>query len=255
MTTAWIIGSYPDLPVQSVTIGGGGRTIAAGDYYLRDATASLSLLAAMVTAMTAGSVGSAAAYLGEDRKVHLAGSGTFSVTWPSDALLRGLLGFSGNLSGASSYTATSISKLLWSPGIDESPKGGILGSAGQRAYRIESTDWPQEITTTQLASGRSNTFSWQHVSYERYKYQEIGGEFGEFFDQVIVLARRWKLYRGVTESSATTAATLGTPLGPYKTPLKDGIIDEPFSRSSGFEHNDQYFDVDIAARTVAEYGS
>mgnify|MGYP007034012259 CR=1 FL=1 len=57
----------------------------------------------------------------QNRMVRISATGNFSLTWPVDGVLRGLIGFEGNLAGQSSYTATLISPLLWSPSRTETP--------------------------------------------------------------------------------------------------------------------------------------
>jgi len=125
--SAWLIGSYRGLPEQTLTIEGAPQVIDAGSYYLYDATAGLSLLTQLGAALLDEVVGGSAVLL-RNRKVRLSGSNPFDLTWPVDGVLRGLLGFTGNLAGQATYTAPNISPLLWSPGRTETPTMAPLGS-------------------------------------------------------------------------------------------------------------------------------
>jgi hypothetical protein len=107
--------------------GGAGVTpvncdVAAADYYL--STASSGLLATIQTALT-GSTGAAtyAVSISDDDetgtgKVTISASGgsvtAFAISW-TDTAMRDALGFTGNLSGALTYTSTNASPYLWLP--------------------------------------------------------------------------------------------------------------------------------------------
>lgn len=224
-TTAWLIGSYPDFPSTSITVSGESVSIAAGDYYLQDGTAGRSFASAFATACNAHStLSDINCSLTKSGKLRLwsAGGTTFTVTWGSGngEIARDFAGFTGNLSGASSYVA-SKSAWWWSPLRPESSDVAPLGVSGEKV-RDSATGMANDATLTVTESGtsyRQNEFWWRFVAIARvWTSAESGGEFFSFFDQVLAKGRQWKLYRNVDEDSGdeSTAATLSTVLGPYK---------------------------------------
>ena len=253
MTSSWLVGSAA-LAAQSVTIDGTPEAIAAGTYYLYDATASLSLLSKMVAAMTAAGVAAAAGVVLLNRKVKLSSSGVFTVTWPADGVLRDLLGFSGNLAAASSYTASAISPLLWSPGKPESPQRSPLGVAGHRVYNTQ-IGVAEDGTTFSTTSGYRTIqeYRWTYVHTSRVQTSaEAGGEFARFFSEVLIKAR-WKLYRAIAEDdTSTTAVTWPTAIGPYFMTPDSRAPDWDFNRSSGFEFGDCRNDLALKCHVVPE---
>jgi hypothetical protein len=250
MSASWLIGSIEDSDAMGVTIAGSGQTIAAGSYYLHGPTNALSLLYHFQTAMTAASVGSAAAYLTEAGYVRLTGSGTFTVTW-TNTTLRDLLGFTGNLSGASSYVAPNHSKLWWSAGYDVTP---------ETPYGVESMPMPDTSITTsrdgsQVLFTTNNTqhhqkFSWDVVGIDRvWTSAEAGGEYKAWWDTVGRAGLRWYLWPDVDEDSgSTTQATLSGPLGPYKLRRID-----PGWYNRQIPGVDQLSEIEIDAIVVSEY--
>ena len=229
--------------------------LPAGTYYLRDATGSRSLLAAMVTAMTTGGVGSAAAVVLLSRKVNLSGGANFTINWPADGILRDLLGYSGNLSGAATYTASAISPLLWSPGKPESPQLSPLGVAGRRVYlaQVGVAEDGSTFATTQ-GYRTFQRYLWKYVHTSRVQTSaEAGGEFARWWGDVLVKAGRFKLYRAIDEDDASnTAVTWPTAIGPYCVTPDTRSPDWTFTRSSGFELADCRSDLELACHVVPE---
>lgn len=258
--TAWLIGSYASLPEQDVTIAGSGQTIAAGDWYLYDPTNSLSLLYAVQQAMLAAGVAGATAVLCENRKVKLSSGGAnFTVTWV-DLLLRDLLGFTGNLSGASSYVADGVSPLLWSPARTENPALAPMGVRGAKQHAVFQAVSPYSGKTEAMSHGyrEYNRFTFPYVDVDRIRTQTDGegGVFDTWFDNVAVPANLWKLYREVGENTAsTTAAVLDTPLGPYVFSAERRGVSYQYDRSRGKEYTDECGDVTVPCHVAPEYGA
>lgn len=244
--TCWLIGST-EIAAQTVTIDGSDETITAGEYYLYHATAP-SLLDEMVDAMTSAGVVAPAAEILENRKVKLSSSGTFTVTWPADNILRNYLGFTGNLAAASSYTATNISPLLWSPGRTESPTMSRVGLNGRTVYNttIGVGDDGTPCATTH-GSRVYNEFWWKNIAGDRYQTSSAaGGEFETFKGEVLVKQYAFGLYRGIDEDDAsTTAVTFGSPLGPYAFRPSGRSPDVAGERSRGFALADSRWDVTV----------
>ena len=88
-TTSWLIGSRPNLAAQTLTIEGAPHVITAGSRYLYASSSALSIIARVEAAMDAAGVTGAAVYLTKARKVRITASGTFSLSWPADGVLRG----------------------------------------------------------------------------------------------------------------------------------------------------------------------
>lgn len=220
VTTDLLVGSYPSLPSQTMSVTSSATTeavvIAAGSRYLYDGGSALDLLLALATAINSHSVVSGCTVvIQRDLRVRIGANQNFTLTWPADGVLRGLLGFTGNLSPvANTFTATNISPLLWSagrPAICEARLGtdGIPvhdTAIGQAA--------PGIVRATSHNSYRRNTLSWRYVQNARvWTTSEAGGEFFTFFREVLRQVRRFKVHRNVTEDLAsTTAITLGSPL-------------------------------------------
>jgi len=252
-TSSWLVGSAT-IAAQTITINGGAVVLPAGTYYLRDATGSRSLLAAMVTAMTSGGVAAAAAEVLLNRKVKLSGGANFTITWPADAVLRNLLGFSGNLAAASAYTASSISPLLWSPGKPESPMMSPLGCDGRRVYLAQVGVAEDGSTFSTVQGYRTmQRYEWRYVHMSRVQTSAIaGGEFARWWAEVGIKAR-WKLYRAIPEDDASiTAVTWPTAIGPYWVTPDSRSPDWDFERSGGFELADCRANLAVACHIVPE---
>lgn len=255
--TAWLIGSYPAMPAQAFTVNAAAASIAAGDYYLYDATAALSLLDQVVSAMTTAGVAGAAAVVCKSRKVKLSAGANFSITWGSATLLRNLLGFTGNISGASSYTATNISPLLWSPGRTENPQMAPLGVRGHKVHSVYQAVSPYSGKTEAASHGyrEYNRFTFPYVDVERVRTSTgDNGTYDVWFENVAVPAALWKLYREVSEDSGSTAAAdLSQPLGPYVVSAERRGVAWNYDRSRGKEYTDECIDIDIPCHVPPEY--
>jgi hypothetical protein len=259
--TVWFVSSR-DWPGYDVTIDASPETVTAanGGLYLVHPTAAYDLLVQFVAAMTSAGVVAPAAYVTEAGYVRLTSSGVFTVTW-DDTFLRDLLGFTGNLAAASAYTAPNKSTLLWSPGKTENPQLAPLGTAGQSVL---------DMSIAFGAEGRVSV--WQHGSptvRQRYLFRHVpksryqasttpaAGDFTHFWRYELLGGQRWILLRGVTEGSSTTAsASYGsaTKVGPYKVDLTDrGYASTPFTRGTGFELVEAYYDVTIPGVVTSEF--
>lgn len=255
-TTAWIVGSVRGLD-STVTIAGSAQDIA-GDLYLYHPTSALSLLGAMVSAMTSAGLGAPAAVLTRDRRVKLSNGANFTVAWGTDPTLRDLLGFTGNLSGASSYTAPNVSPLHFSPAkplrFELSPHFDTAGIRRPLAYFTSS---PADGSTFVVSHGSrvDQRFTCGYVARDRvYPADEAGGSWIAFFDKCAAKGASWYVYPEVTEEAgSTTTATLSGGLGPYALAPSGRAPAWSYSRSRGLEHCDRRADLDFSARVVPEY--
>jgi len=221
--SSWLVGSIT-ITAATLTINGDNQVVAAGSYYLRDATAGLSLITAVQAAIAAEVAGSTVVVC-KDRKVRFDFNATpTTITFP--ASIRAALGLSSGVYGpVTTLTAESVSTLLWSPGWPETTIGSPVGVAGRKVHDRVMTASPtgQTFDVTTHWSSTLLSLSWTAVSQARgWTTGQLAGEFYDFFDRIIVAGKRWKLYSNVTEDDASSAAvTWPTALGPYVVPDPD----------------------------------
>lgn len=218
--SSWLVGALRLDDDATIVVGGNNATVSAGTYYLRDATASLSLVDAVETAIAAHYAGSTVR-VQRDRKVKIDLNGN-SVTLVIPSALQAALGFTASPYGsATSRTAEAVSTLLWSPGWPETPVGHPVGTTGVETPNWVQTSSPSGLTTrttTHGTSSRTTELRWSMVLQSRVWTTSDGepGEFRRWYREVLAPGRRWKLYSGITEDDAsTTAVTWTTALGPY----------------------------------------
>lgn len=249
--STWLVGSLEQMPEQDVTIDGSPQSVPASRYYLTHDTAAISLLDAMAAAMTAAGVVAPAAVLLENRRVRLSSSGVFTVTWV-DTELRDLLGFTGALAGASSYVATNISPLLWSPGaaVTRQVLPGAEGYEVEDAeIRVSADGTRQEVDFH--ATHTWDEWEWDAVVADRYAAPGAaeGGTWIGWRRQVLVPGYRFQLYEFVVEDTASTSAvTLPAAVGTYR--LRE-IPEGHGSRK--IEHANSYWRVGLKVRLAEEY--
>lgn len=258
--TAWLIGSYAALPVQSFTVNASAQAVAANDYYLFSTTNALSLLAQVKDAMTAAGVTNPVVVLQQNRKIRLSADSAFSVTWGTATLLRDLLGFAGDLPSLVSHQASAISPLLWSPGRQESSMLTPLGVRGHVEYLTRQSVSPYSGRTETLTHGSREfqRFWLPLVQTDRvHTSTNAGGTWMRWFAEVAVKGANWFLYRNVLEDAASTVATPlgGVSLGPYVYSAKAKGVSWTFTRSKGLERTEAAADIDIPCHVVPEYDS
>lgn len=248
--SSWLVGSREQLPAQDVTIDGSGESVPEGSYYLTHDTDGISLLDAVVAAMDDAGVAAPAAVILENRRVRLSSSGVFTVTWV-DTELRRLLGFTGNLAGASSYVAPEPSPLLWSAGFGVT-RQTLPGSQGYEVedaeIRVSADGTEQEVDFH--ATHTWDDWEWDSVVAERYDNPgAAGGTWIGFRREVLVPGYRFQLYETVVEDSASSSAVaLPSPIGTYR--LRE-IPEGKGSRK--IEHANTYWRVGCKVRVATEY--
>lgn len=217
--TALLIGSRP--VNVAVTIAGSARTIV-GNFYLRHTTAAISLLDRCQTEMTAAGVGSAAVTMRENLRIRLAGAGVFTVTWNSTDL-RDWFGFTGNLSGASSYDAPNPSPLLWAPGYLATPTT-IQGKAGYVVPHttFHSSDDESSVETQHFGTGTYQELDWALVQTSRLMVADggvLGNTFEGLYRYVLQYGYRFRYHQSVQEGSSAANALPwndSVAFGPYQ---------------------------------------
>lgn len=248
---------------QNFTIEGNpvSVTAALNGLYLIHPTASLDLLARFVVAMTAGTVGSPAAFITQAGYVRLTGAGVFEVDWTGATTLRDLLGFTGTLSGASAYTAPNRSPLLWNPAkyltFELSPRA----TTGQSVLDISAT-WGAGGNGTVRQEGAATVlqrFSARHIPKAKFRTTtaSAAGEWHYFWANELTALRRFIVLMDVTiGDSTTTSMSYGssTHVGPYLYDMSDAATRRSqFSRDSGFERVEAYYPVSFPGVITSEY--
>jgi hypothetical protein len=228
VSSSWLVASGP-VPLITAEVGGASIDMPAGDYYLRHATASLSLLDAVAAAASALTGDTHTLVVIRNRRVRWSATGG---NWDVDfstgngAILAALLGASTVLpySGSASYTFDEIPPWLWSPGWLATPQT-IAGKAGysvDHKKRYKSDDG-QRSFTHYLGSETWQELELDHVVSSRMCLADSvslaarGGTFDQFYEQSAKLGYQFFHYEQVTEDSAdaTTPVTWPTGFGPY----------------------------------------
>lgn len=265
MATDLLIGSYRSLPAQTITVSTAGpitsdHVIAAGNYYLYDDHSSFDLLDAVAAAMEAHAVLTGATIeVRNNLRLRISANQTFSLTWPTDGLLRDLLGFTGNLSGQSAYTATNVSPLLWSA----NKPGTYKARLGTDGVPVSDTAWAQagtgKVYATRHNTYREQTILWRFVQNARvWTTAEAGGEFFAFFRDVLSLGRNFKVWRGLVEGDGSSswdisgdADQLLPSTGAYVYQPPDRPMRMPWDRE--FKFVESLHPITIPCSTTSEY--
>lgn len=255
-TSIWYLGSYPDLPAQTLNVGS-DAVVAAGDYYLHDpASASRSLLEVTQTALVSGGGAGADVFLTKAGKVRIEFDGSETCTLP--ALLGSLLGYTTLSWTATGRTADALSPLFWSPGRPEIATMQPIGSTGVPVRDVVVGAAPGHRKATYQNEWRRAQHYLPFVASERVMTtDEDNGELVTFWREVLSAARQLIAIRNVAEDTAdeTNEATLtGTRLGPWVANVAGGGDAEfPYLRSPGFERYDVKAEVTLDFETHAEF--
>lgn len=253
-TTLWV-GSMEGMPAQDLTIDGSPETFAAGDYYLRHATGSLSAMATLQALLIAAGVTGATVVLLENLYVRISATPTFAITW-TDTELRDMLGFTGNLAGQTSYTAARRSPYLWSAGwpAELATPSGVGSYDDEDAVVRPSADGADQELDHFVTHGLQEA-SYDVVPLSRYMLADLaladGLNWRTFRRQVLVANARFQLYELITEDMASTdPITWVDALGTYKVrELPPGI------NPRKIPHANTYWRVEAKLREVDEYGA
>lgn len=218
----WLVGATYFATTQNVVLDGTSYGFAAGDWFLRSATAAESLLDQLETHMGTEGITTPDVHITRRRTVVISAGATFAVTWSSSEL-QAALGFTGNLSGQSSYEATYPSPLLFSPGfvVTKTTPDGTPG------YDVEDERLEISRDGTQRESTMNNTQVWEDLHWSDVVRARVwkdrsltdaawGGTWERFREVVLVPNRLFKLHEQITEDdSSATEVTWDTALGTY----------------------------------------
>lgn len=223
---AWLVGAVT-IPAQSFNVNDGGGndpvTVAAGTYYLRHATGSLSLIRAVSDAIdsSASAISVDGLTVRRSRHLFLDFNAAASVTWGTATIIRDLLGFSSDLVSAATHLAPGISPLLWSPGYLATPKtiAGVAGYSVDHKSRVKSDDGSRSETEF-YGEETWQDLVWTHIVPERLRVATGtgGGTFHEFYEQCAKLGYPFRYYEAIDEDEddTSTNVTWTSSFGPYK---------------------------------------
>lgn len=226
VAASWLVGSIY-LDAFTVTVNGNAKAIAAGYYYLRHATALLSLIDTLEDAVQTEAAG-ATWRITEGRLARLVPQAAqpVSINWGSATNVRDLLGYTGNkASDDTPYAATNVSPLLWSPGYVAIP-ATLLGTAGyitNDQSRFISADGTTALTDHH-ATQTWQELEWTEVLAERMRTDDSttgGGTFHQWHEQSAKLGYSFRYYEEIDETDGSTTAVTwddGTAnsFGPYR---------------------------------------
>lgn len=252
--SSWFIGSTT-IGAQAIEIESDPQVVTAGTFYLTDPTAGRSLLSQIEAAMSNAGVVDAEAVLLGSGYVRLKGSMPWTLTWGSGTLLRDLLGYETDLVAGLAFVAPLKSPLFWSPGKPASFDQTPIGVRGSKRYVLSQSvsAYSGRAESTSHGVREYQRFSTEKVDAERVRtVDELGGEYGTFYDLVAVRSARFKFYHlAVEDTLSTTAFTYESVLGPYLISLGSTAAWD-YTRSRGHEYTDFTVDLTVNAHVVPE---
>lgn len=239
--------------------------VSAGGLYLAHTTAALNMLQQLYLAMVAAGVASPAAVITKGRRVKLSSSGIFTIDWTSTEL-RDLLGFSANLSGASSYVAPAQSQLLWSPGRPYSPMLAPLDAVGVPSIDASVTVGPRGVQTVRQHGLPTylNRVEFRRVPKARWWADPLtnpngaAGDYRHFWREELWSSRKIVILRHVTEGADgnTDAADYSSShvLGPYVADLSAAKAQQ-FPMERVYANVEKFYNVELELIVTAEYSA
>lgn len=221
--TAVLLGSV-ELAAQSVTVDGGAAVeIPAGSYYLRHATASLSLFDALEDLMTSEGLLLASVTLRQNGLVRISAGGVFAMTLASR--LQRLLGRTSPMAGASSYDGDVPSPLLWAPGFVATP----ASRAGKTGYKVPHTtrhpsDDGSRIETQFFGEEVWQELEWPFVPAELLSVpddEDDGGTLEGLYEECLKYGRPFMWHPSMSFDGSTNGVIWTSAFGPYQ--LRDDL--------------------------------
>lgn len=232
-SASWLVGAIT-LPEASIVFDGDVVSLSAGTYYPRHPTAALSLVDVINSAIDGSPSGitCTSCVVMRNRLVRINLSSAADLLWTTGGAdadaWAAALGFDGtDLTGAASYTADSISPLLFSAGFMATPKTvqDVDGYTIPHHAAYKADDGTQ-IYDVHYGDETWQDLSWAHILPERMRVADTadgGGTFHEFWEQCAKYHRRFLYYQEIDEDdSSTTAVTWTTGRGPYALREVDG---------------------------------
>ncbi len=262
ITTAWLMGSEPNVPETDIDVTANAVTetitLPASDYYPWNSLAANSALNQLHNALESHSeITSCSAFYGRDRLPRFTCDVSYSIDSWSDLTFRNILGFTGTEAfSALSQVPSGFSDYLWSPGRCEIPDAP-LGHPGLPYHDTAvGMSGNNVVVATTNNSGRKNRFRFSYVKAGRVMTaDQLPGEYERFWDTVVRRFYRWKLYRDITEEDTDTDATqailTGDVLGPYKLLRDGGVVELGYARE--VPSVEMFSPVELPCLLVEEY--
>jgi hypothetical protein len=216
--TSVLIGSV-EIAAESITVNGGGAVnIAAGSYYLRHATASISLLDTLAALITSEGVGGVSVNIRQDSRVRITALGAFDITL--SARLQRLLGYSVAHDGSAAYAATLISPLLWAPGYLGTPATRL----GKLGYKVPHTTDHKSDDGTRVERQYFGEDTWQELSWDFIDAARLmvpdasddGGTLEGLYEECLKYNRPFQWYDVVSLDGTSSGVIWPAPFGPYQ---------------------------------------
>jgi len=215
----------------SINDGGGAQALAltTGNYYLFGYSGESSNqlcehMQALIQALGGNYAGMTVAYDTDTNAITIDCDGTTtSITW-TDTSLRDLLGFSSNLSGATSYTATYAPRYLWRPSRALSDYPTSLASPGPLASNSTTRVFRSNDGTLRSVEGHElwdGQFLYELLDKSEIKEAEADHKeaLETFWSDVIAKGRQIRFFRDRTSLTASTDF-----VACKWAPLKDGTM-------------------------------
>lgn len=217
--TAILVGSV-ELAAQSCTVNGGAAVeIPAGSYYLRHATAGISLFDALEDLMLSEGLTGAAVRLLQNQRIRISALASFSMTLSSR--LQRLLGFSGALGpGANTYDATLPSPLLWAPGFPATP-GSRAGKSGYKVPHVtrHKSDDGSRQETQYFGEEVWQELEWPFVPAELLQVpddEDDGGTLEGLYEECLKFNRPFLWHDSMNLNGSTNSVIWSSAYGPYQ---------------------------------------
>lgn len=253
-TSDWLVGAWQNAPAFAFTVNSNAKSIAAGNWYLYDANANLSLLG-QIEAKVQEEYGSATVTVTKSGKVKFSNGTAMSIVWGSDTTLRDRLGFTADITLAETV-GTNRTRYLWRSGTTHSPMLDSLGGAGARRTDGAYAMGPNVISHTHHNEWNEQDIEFGQVANARFSTSaRAPGEYAVFDADVVDRAYRFKLYRKVDEDETNDDVswpTGGDVLGPYALNAPPDGRRFPYNRFPGTERVDYIHTVRLSVRTYSE---
>ena len=111
-----------------------------------------------------------------------------------------------------------------------------------------------QVTRVYGSPVQRNRYKWTYVPKLYYQTTDNnGGELSRFFDEVLVLGRKFQIHRNINfDTTSTTAMTLDAQaMGPFE--MEEDHKRLPFKRSAGLERVEQAYDYSMNTIVTPEY--
>lgn len=170
---------------SSITVGGWLCPITTGSYFMWSKTASQSLVSVVASCMSTSLSATVTASVSSAGVLTLSCATPFAIDWGSETDIRDMLGYTGNLTSATSHVATNQLSYTWIPSLQCDGSGtrapysslGIPVSMAAQVIGADGTVWTQRIGTRTV----------QEVQYQFITYANTWSTYGfkDLWDNIL----------------------------------------------------------------------